>query len=67
MATHSYNTESQRIGKYKGQILGHAIPQEVSGRFGVKKGNPEKLRRYHHFCAAGCLQVQPHPARTSGR
>lgn len=41
MATQSYNTEGQRIGKYKGQILAHAIPQEVSGRFGVKKEIPK--------------------------
>ena len=41
MATQSYNTEGQLIGKYKGQILAHAIPQEVSGRFGVKKEIPK--------------------------
>ena len=60
MATHGYNTESQRIGKYKGQILGHAIPQEVSGRFGVKK--ILKLRRYHHsapLAACRCNRIQP--------
>ena len=41
MATQGYQTEAQRIGKYKGQILGHAMPQEVAGRFGVKKEIPK--------------------------
>lgn len=41
MATQGYNTEAQRIGKYKGQILAHAVPQEVAGRFGVKKEIPK--------------------------
>jgi len=41
MANQGYQTEAQRIGKYKGQILGHAMPQEVAGRFGVKKEIPK--------------------------
>lgn len=41
MANQAYNTSAQRIGKYKGQILAHAMPVEVTGRFGVKRNIPK--------------------------
>lgn len=34
MGTQAYGSQSQRIGRYKGGILGHAIPQEYLGRWG---------------------------------
>lgn len=34
MATQGYLTQSQRIGRWKGGIVGHAIPQETLARYG---------------------------------
>lgn len=38
-------TQSARIGRYKGEILGHAMPQEIIGRVGVsvKKTIPKNV------------------------
>lgn len=41
MATQALNTAAQRIGKYNGQIMAHAMPVEVAGRFGVKRQIPK--------------------------
>jgi N4-gp56 family major capsid protein len=43
MAGHTFTTTSPRIGKVKGEILKHAMPQEVIGRLGasVKKRIPK--------------------------
>ena len=43
MSGNNYTTQSQRIGRWKGEILRHAIPQEVIGRVGasVKKRIPQ--------------------------
>jgi N4-gp56 family major capsid protein len=35
MAGNNYDTQSQRIGRFKGRILKHALPQEVLGRVGA--------------------------------
>lgn len=35
MAGNNYDTQAQRIGRFKGRILKHAIPQEVIGRVGA--------------------------------
>ena len=45
MAGNNYATQAQRIGRYKGEILKHAIPQEVLGRVGasVKKRIPKNM------------------------
>jgi N4-gp56 family major capsid protein len=42
MAQQAYNSQASRIGAFKGEILRHAIPQEVLGRIGasVKKRIP---------------------------
>lgn len=43
MAGNYYATQSQRIGRFKGEILRHVMPQEVLGRVGasVKKRIPK--------------------------
>ncbi len=43
MAGNTYASNAQRIGRFKGEILSHAIPQEVLGRLGasVKKRIPK--------------------------
>lgn len=45
MSGNNYATQAQRIGRYKGEILKHAVPQEVIGRVGVnsKKMIPKKV------------------------
>jgi N4-gp56 family major capsid protein len=45
MAGNNYATQAQRIGRYKGEILKHAVPQEVLGRVGasVKKRIPKNM------------------------
>jgi N4-gp56 family major capsid protein len=45
MAGNNYATQAQRIGRYKGEILKHAIPQEVLGRVGAssKKRIPKNV------------------------
>jgi len=45
MAGNSYATQAQRIGKWKGEILKHVVPQEVLGRVGVgsKKRLPKNV------------------------
>ena len=45
MAGNNYTTQAQRIGRYKGEILKHAIPQEVLGRVGAstKKRIPRNV------------------------
>lgn len=45
MAGNNYATMAQRIGRQKGEILTHAIPQEVLGRVGasVKKMIPKRV------------------------
>jgi N4-gp56 family major capsid protein len=41
MATQNYSTQSQRIGRVKGEILAHAIPVEVLGVTGQTKKMPK--------------------------
>lgn len=41
MATQTYSTMSQRIGKVKGEILAHAMPVEVLGITGQQKKMPK--------------------------
>ena len=43
MATQNYATQSQRIGKLKGEILAHAVPQEVLGITGQQKQMPKNV------------------------
>ena len=45
MAGNSYDSQAQRIGLVKGEILKHAMPQEVLGRLGVsmKKRIPKNM------------------------
>lgn len=45
MSGNNYATVSQRIGRWKGEILAHAMPQEVLGRVGVsvKKMIPKNV------------------------
>lgn len=45
MSGNNYATQAQRIGRYKGEILKHAIPQEVLGRVGAssKKMIPKNV------------------------
>lgn len=45
MSGNNYATQAQRIGKWKGEILRHAVPQEVLGRVGVgqKKTLPKNV------------------------
>lgn len=45
MAGQNFSTQSQRIGKFKGEILRHAVPQEILGRVGasVKKRIPKNV------------------------
>ena len=45
MAGNNYASQAQRIGRYKGEILKHCIPQEVLGRVGasVKKRIPKNM------------------------
>ena len=45
MSGNNYATQAQRIGKWKGEILAHAIPQEVLGMVGasVKKRIPKNV------------------------
>lgn len=42
MAGNNFTTQQARIGKYKGEILKHVVPQEVIGRIGItsKKSIP---------------------------
>lgn len=44
MSTHNMDTVTARIGKFKGEILKHVVPQEVIGRVGIssKKSIPAK-------------------------
>lgn len=52
MAQQAMTTQTQRIGALKGEILKHAVPKEVLGRYGVKKPMPKnssetiKFRRW---------------------
>ena len=41
MSQHGYTTASQRVGKFKGEILAHAVPVEVLGVTGVQKQIPK--------------------------
>ncbi len=41
MAAQTMTTQAARIGRLKGEILKHAVPQEVLGKFGVKKPHPK--------------------------
>ena len=41
MAQQAMTTQTQRIGALKGEILKHAVPKEVLGRYGVKKPMPK--------------------------
>lgn len=45
MAGNNYATQAQRIGRWKGEILKHAVPQEVLGRVGAgsKKMIPKNV------------------------
>lgn len=43
MTITTYSSNSQRIGKLKGEILSHALPVEVLGRFGQKKTMPKNV------------------------
>lgn len=45
MSGNNYATQAQRIGRYKGEILKHAVPQEVLGRVGAssKKRIPKNV------------------------
>lgn len=45
MSGNNYASQAQRIGRYKGEILKHAVPQEVLGRVGasVKKRIPKNM------------------------
>ena len=45
MAGNNYATQAQRIGRFKGEILSHAVPQEVLGRIGAgtKKRIPKNV------------------------
>lgn len=45
MAGNNYDTAAQRIGRFKGRVLKHAIPQEVIGRVGasVKESIPKNM------------------------
>ena len=41
MATQNYSSQSQRLGKVKGEILAHAVPVEVLGTTGQMKKMPK--------------------------
>jgi N4-gp56 family major capsid protein len=41
MTMQAYNTNAARIGKLKGEILGHAVPVEVLGMTGMQKQMPK--------------------------
>lgn len=43
MAIQNFNTSPARIAKYKGEILGHAIPVEVLGITGSQKQIPKNM------------------------
>jgi N4-gp56 family major capsid protein len=58
MSTHQYSTTTPRIGKVKGEILAHAIPQEVLGitgkqhRIGKNQSDTVQFRRWLPYGAA---------------
>lgn len=43
MALQTFNTQAQRVGVLKGEILGHADPKEVLGITGVQKQMPKNV------------------------
>lgn len=57
MASFTYASPAQRIGKLKGEILKHAAPQEVLGITGLQKSIPKNnsktvsMRRYRPYGA----------------
>ena len=64
MAQHNSGTMSPRIGKYKGEILAHAIPQEIIGRVGVsmKKSIPKNASEtvsYRRYLPKGATVNSP--------
>src|SRR5574343_1256128 len=64
MAQQNSGTMSPRIGKYKGEILAHAIPQEIIGRVGVsmKKSIPKNASEtvsYRRYLPKGATVNSP--------
>lgn len=64
MAQQAMGTQSQRIGRYKGEILAHALPQEVIGRVGVsvKKTIPKNTSEqvtYRRWLPKGATVSSP--------
>ncbi len=64
MAGNSFDTQAQRVGLVKGEILAHAMPQEVLGRLGVsmKKRIPKNAGQtviFRRWLPKGATSANP--------
>jgi N4-gp56 family major capsid protein len=62
MSLQGLNNTTARIGKFKGEILAHAVPVEVLGITGVQKSIPKNNSRtvvYRRFLPYGATSASP--------